>query len=176
MTFPRTYIDDIIVFDLPKFDDHRGDFRILYNEINNDLPHLRFVQDNFSMSHKNVVRGLHMQTENPQGKLRCCVRGSILDVAVDLRKDSPTFRKVYTIELTGNKHIYVPPGFACGMLAQEEDTCLYYKCSTDYHGESEVAIHPFDDFLNIDWGLDKDDCIVSDKDLNGISARDFDGV
>ena len=172
MIYPQYKIDDITVFDLPKFDVHRGDFRILYNETSNDMDET-FVQDNFSMSHKNVIRGLHMQTVNPQGKLRCCVRGSIMDVAVDLRKDSPTFGKTYVIELTGNKHIYVPPGFACGMMALEDDTCLYYKCTSDYHGESEVVINPFDDFLNIDWGLSRDECIVSEKDLQGISVRDY---
>ena len=102
-----------------------------------------------------------------------CVKGSVLDVAIDLRSMSVNFGKVYTFILTGNKQVYIPAGFAHGFLSQENDSCVYYKCTKSYDPNSEVTINPFDEELGIDWGINKDECIVSEKDANGISLKEY---
>ena len=170
--YPRSKLDDITVFELPRFEDDRGVFSEVYHTIKNDLG-ITFVQDNFSISKKNVLRGLHIQRKKPQGKLVTCVKGSVLDVAIDLRSMSANFGKVYTFILTGNKQVYIPAGFAHGFLSQEDDSCVYYKCTKSYDPDSEVTINPFDEELGVDWGINKDECIVSEKDANGISLKEY---
>ena len=173
--FPREHHDDVIVFELPIFSDDRGSFRLLYGETPNDM-NTNFVQDNFSVSKKNVIRGLHLQTNNPQGKLASCVRGLLTDVSVDLRKDSPTYGKVYQFDLTENRHVFTPPGFAHAVIAREDDSCLFYKCTSEYDPNCQLILNPFCEDLNIDWGVDRKDCIVSEKDLNGLSFSEYDAI
>ena len=163
-------IDMLTMNTVPQFEDERGSFTILYNSNDNRL---KYAQDNFSISSKNVIRGLHIQTNNPQGKLVSCVQGSILDVAVDLRKDSDDYGKVYIFELYDNRQVYIPEGFAHGFLSRKDNTCVFYKCTTNYDAESEIVINPFDESLSIDWGIGVEDCILSNKDKNGISLKDF---
>ena len=176
MNMPTAYhknkVDDIILFELPRFEDERGIFSELYNSVKNNI-NTSFVQDNFSVSKKNVLRGLHLQTRNTQSKLVTCVVGSVLDIAVDLRKSSENFGKVYTFELTGNKQVYIPAGFAHGFLSKEDNSCVYYKCDKPYTPDSEITINPFDETLDINWGINKDECIVSEKDANGISLKEY---
>lgn len=163
-------IDMLTIDIIPHFKDDRGSFTVLHNL--NTSEHT-YVQDNFSVSNKNVIRGLHIQTKNPQGKLVSCVSGRILDIALDLRKDSDEYGKAYTFELYGNRQLYIPEGFAHGFLSKEDNTCVFYKCTTEYDSKSEVIINPFDESLSIDWGVNIDDCILSDKDKNGISLKDY---
>jgi len=127
---------------------------------------LDFVQDNQSLSSKGVLRGLHFQ--NPpfaQGKLVRVIKGIVLDVAVDIRKDSPTYGQHFSIKLSEkNKTIFwIPPGFAHGFVTLEDDTIFTYKCTGVYNKESEGALLWSDKDLNIDWGVENP--LVSDKDL-----------
>ncbi|MEI8047275.1 MAG: dTDP-4-dehydrorhamnose 3,5-epimerase [Bacteroidota bacterium] len=124
-----------------------------------------FMQDNESRSQKNVLRGLHYQLQPfAQGKLIRVIRGSVLDIAVDIRRNSPTFGKWVSMELTGeNKWIcWIPAGFAHGFVTLEDDTIFTYKCSAPYDKASEGSIRWNDPELNIDWGIS--DPLLSDKD------------
>lgn len=151
------------------FEDQRGYFLESYNRevfLKHGLD-LNFVQDNESMSKKGVLRGLHFQ--NPpyaQGKLVRVIRGSVRDVAVDIRKGSPTYGKWHSVVLTDkNKWMYwIPEGFAHGFVTLEENTIFFYKCTNVYNKESEGCIRWNDPLLNIDWGIS--DPIVSDRDNN----------
>jgi dTDP-4-dehydrorhamnose 3,5-epimerase len=150
------------------FADERGYFYESYNELMFQQNHLEtgFVQDNQSLSKKGTLRGLHFQ--NPpyaQGKLVRVVNGAVMDVAVDIRKKSPTFGKHIKVELTGENKLmlWIPPGFAHGFITLEENTLFLYKCTNLYNKSSESGIIWNDADLNIDWGFDKP--LVSDKDL-----------
>ncbi|MFP5470200.1 MAG: dTDP-4-dehydrorhamnose 3,5-epimerase [Bacteroidia bacterium] len=124
-----------------------------------------FVQDNISTSNKNVVRGLHFQAPPfAQGKLVSVVKGKALDVAVDIRKKSPTYGQHYSIELSSENKLmfWIPEGFAHGFSALEDDTIFSYKCTNYYHKESEVSILYNDPKLNINWGVSQE--ILSEKD------------
>jgi dTDP-4-dehydrorhamnose 3,5-epimerase len=133
-----------------------------------------FVQDNESKSQKNVLRGLHFQKPPfAQGKLVRVIRGAVLDVAVDIRKSSPTFGKWASIELTqDNKWMYwVPPGFAHGFVTLEDNTTFFYKCTNMYNKESEGSILWNDPDLNINWQTDQP--ILSEKDKTSPLFKDF---
>ncbi|HIP26661.1 MAG TPA: dTDP-4-dehydrorhamnose 3,5-epimerase, partial [Flavobacteriaceae bacterium] len=133
-----------------------------------------FIQDNESLSQKNVIRGLHFQ--NPpyaQDKLVRVIRGAVLDVAVDLRKDQPTYGKYFAIKLSAKnkKQLFIPKGFAHGFLTLNKNTIFSYKCSDYYHPETEECIHCFDEDLAIDWKTKN--VILSEKDKNGIKFSTF---
>lgn len=136
-----------------------------------------FVQDNHSISHKWVIRGLHVQTQHSQAKLLRVVSGSIYDVVVDLRKDSPTFGKWYGILLSAKnkKQLFIPAWFAHGFLSLEDETQVLYKCDDFYYPEYDVGIAFDDPLLAIDWGkyCPKEDFILSEKARNSISFSDF---
>jgi len=128
---------------------------------------VEFVQDNESQSNKGVLRGLHFQKPpHAQGKLVRVVKGSVLDVAVDIRKSSKTFGKHFSIVLSeeNKTQFYVPPGFAHGFLVLEDNTIFSYKCTGFYNKESEVSLRWDDGDINIDWGIK--DPILSEKDKN----------
>ena len=128
---------------------------------------INFVQDNESKSSKGVLRGLHFQTgDYAQAKLVRVVKGSVLDVCVDIRKDSRTFGKYYSLILDDKEHkqLYIPKGFAHGFLVLEDDTVFSYKCDKYYHKPSESGIIFNDKKLNIDWGVSEDQLILSEKD------------
>lgn len=132
---------------------------------------MEFVQDNHSKSKKGVLRGLHFQTQNTQGKLVRVAKGSVYDVAVDLRKDSETFGKWYGVLLTeANKTMfYVPEGFAHGFLTLEDDTEFMYKCTDLYSPEYDSGIMWNDETIGIDWKfeefrIDPSELTISDKD------------
>ncbi len=115
-----------------------------------------FVQDNLSLSNKNVLRGIHFQTFHSQAKLIKILNGSVIDIAVDLRKESKTFKKYFSIELNANdnKMLFIPKGFGHGFLALEDNTILFYKCDDYYYKEYDGGIIYNDVDLNIDWGKD----------------------
>ena len=158
------------------FEDKRGYFFESYNrnaflEAGLDL---RFVQDNQSKSQKGVLRGLHFQLPPAaQGKLVQVIRGAVLDVAVDIRKASPTYGEHMAIELSGDnkKMLYIPEGFAHGFLTLEDQTIFSYKCTDFYNPELEAAILWNDTDIGIDWNCK--DTIISEKDMNAMPFRDF---
>jgi len=160
------------------FEDHRGYFFESFNSGSfTALTGLSpvFVQDNESMSHRGVLRGLHLQLPPyAQGKLVRVVRGSVYDVAVDVRTNSETYGSWYGVELSAqNKlQLYIPPGFAHGFAVLENNTIFSYKCTALYHQESERCIKWDDEVLGIEWPLEAP--IISEKDLKqGIRFNDF---
>lgn len=150
------------------FEDDRGYFLESFNEETFAKAtglEITFVQDNESKSNKGVLRGLHFQAApHEQGKLVRVVSGSVLDVAVDIRKSSPTFGKYHMVELSAtNKYqFYIPPGFAHGFAVLEDNTIFCYKCTGMYNHESESALKWNDEEINIQWGIN--DPILSEKD------------
>ena len=153
------------------FGDERGGFLLEYNKKDfQDKTGLNvdFVLGNQSISQYGVVRGLHLQKgEFSQAKLVRVIKGKILDVVVDVRKDSETFGKVFSVELSGdnNKQLFVPRGFLHGFSVLEDDTIVSYKCDNFYNKDSEGGVLYNDRDLGIDWKLEQDQIKVSDKDL-----------
>jgi len=172
----KTQIEGLLVIKPKIFSDERGYFFESWSEeyfAENGLD-LNFVQDNQSFSNKGVLRGLHFQ--NPpfaQGKLVRVIKGSVLDVVVDIRKDSATYGKHFSIELNEeNKTIFwIPPGFAHGFIALEDDTIFTYKCTGVYNSKSEEVLLWSDKDLDIHWGAINP--LVSDKDLIAGSFKNF---
>jgi dTDP-4-dehydrorhamnose 3,5-epimerase len=132
-----------------------------------------FVQDNISQSHRGVLRGLHFQHPNAQGKLVMCMTGEIYDVAVDIRRGSPTFGQWTgcTLSATTHEQLYIPPGFAHGFCVLSESALVHYKCTALYDPKSEATLLYDDPDLAIDWPLEA--AMVSDKDRAGSRLRDF---
>lgn len=166
MEFKESYIKGLFEIQPKVFGDERGYFVETYNEkvFRDHGLTMKFVQDNQSFSTKGVLRGLHFQRPPfAQGKLVRVITGKVLDVAVDLRKDSPTFGKYDTFVLDAKKAnmAWIPEGFAHGFVALE-DTIFAYKCTNLYNKESEGGVNWADPSLNIDWGINNP--IVSDKD------------
>ena len=127
-----------------------------------------FVQDNQSLSHYGTIRGLHFQEgEHAQAKLVRVLQGTIMDVVVDIRKDSPTFGEQVSVELSAenNQQLWIPKGFAHGFSVLSETALVCYKCDAYYNKEAESGIHPLDETLNIDWQIPKDKQRISEKDL-----------
>lgn len=134
-----------------------------------------FVQENHSISHKNVIRGLHYQWDPPMGKLVRVVKGEILDVIVDIRKSSSNFGKTYSFILSelNKSQLYVPPGFAHGFAAYGEENIVLYKCTAEYNSSGESGINPMDKTLNIDWGILENEIIISDKDSAAKTLEEY---
>lgn len=160
------------------FEDSRGVFFELWKEDYDpqDAYHLKYVQDNLSVSkRRGTLRGLHFQWPCPQAKLLTVLRGSILDVVVDLRMDSDNYKQVQFFELSSQNanQIFVPEGFAHGFLTLEDDVLIHYKCSDFYRPEHEKTIHYQDPELNIAWPELGLEFILSPKDAMGKSLKDF---
>jgi dTDP-4-dehydrorhamnose 3,5-epimerase len=169
MEIIKTPIEGLLVIEPRVFNDARGYFCETYNEARYREAGIdaRFVQDNQSCSSYGVVRGLHFQRPPyAQAKLVSCVRGKVLDVAVDLRKDSPTFGQWYSVELSEDNHrqFFIPRGFAHGFSVLSETAIFTYKCDNLYHPEAEGGVLLSDPTLNIDWQVPADLRILSDKD------------
>ncbi len=170
-------IKGLVLFTPKIFKDDRGLFFESFNQNRFDEAvgkNVRFVQDNLSVSKKNVVRGLHFQ--NPpfaQGKLVRVLKGSVIDVAVDIRKKSPTYGEHIVVELSDKNHkmLWIPEGFAHGFVALEDDTIFSYKCTNYYHPQSEDAILWNDKQLNINWRVKTP--ILSEKDQLSQSFSNF---
>jgi dTDP-4-dehydrorhamnose 3,5-epimerase len=170
-----TSLPDVFVLEPRVFGDERGFFLESYNERDfaSSGIHDRFVQDNHSRSARNVLRGLHYQIKHAQGKLVRVVEGEVLDVAVDLRRSSPTFSQCASAHLSDeNKHmLWIPQGFAHGFLVLSAYAQVLYK-STDYYApEYERALAWNDPELHIQWGL-KGEPILSPRDQRGVRLRD----
>ena len=179
MKIKETHIPGLLVVEPQVFGDSRGYFFESFNAAKfaeQTGIDTQFVQDNESRSSYGVVRGLHMQLPpHAQAKLVRVVEGRVLDVAVDLRKDSPTFGKHFAIELTGENHlqVYIPKGIAHGFSVLSETAVFQYKCDGYYAPASEAAIAWNDPDLGIDWKLPSEDAVLSDKDRNHPSLKEF---
>ncbi|MBR1808889.1 MAG: dTDP-4-dehydrorhamnose 3,5-epimerase [Paludibacteraceae bacterium] len=169
MTIHTTPIEGLLVIEPKVFEDARGFFAETYNEERYQAAGItaRFLQDNMSQSQFGVVRGLHFQKgEHAQAKLVQCIEGKVLDVAVDIRKGSPTFGQWYSVVLTAENHrqFFIPRGFAHGFSVLSERALFSYKCDNLYCPESEGGILLTDPDLGIDWQIPADKMILSEKD------------
>jgi dTDP-4-dehydrorhamnose 3,5-epimerase len=169
MNVIETPIKDLLIIEPKIWRDDRGYFFESYNKeaFKKIGITAEFVQDNQSYSHKNALRGLHAQAHPyAQGKLVRVIQGKVLDVAVDIRKESATYGQHFSIELSGEnkKMFYVPPGFLHGFVTLEDQTIFNYKCTGLFQKEAEVGAIWNDQDLAIDWGINPIDAIVSEKD------------
>jgi dTDP-4-dehydrorhamnose 3,5-epimerase len=170
MTIEKTFIQDLVIITPRVFEDSRGFFFEAYNkaQFHENGIEYNFIQDNQSFSKRGVIRGLHLQI-NPfaQAKLVRVLEGEILDVAVDLRKKSPTYGQYFSVVLSADnkKQLMVPHGFAHGFSVLSGTASVMYKVDQLYHKESERGIRYDDPTLAIDWQLNPNEVIVSDKDL-----------
>lgn len=179
MNVIKTPIPDLLIIQPKVFEDERGYFFESYNKnvFNNDGINYEFVQDNESMSQKNVLRGLHFQ--NPpyaQAKLVRVIKGAVLDVVVDIRRNSATYGQHYSIELseTNKTMMFIPEGFAHGFLTLADNTIFSYKCTQVYNKASEDIILWDDQDLNINWGIVAP--ILSEKDKSAQKFKDFNSL
>lgn len=170
-------IEGLCVIEPKVFPDARGYFMETYNEqdFREEGLHMKFVQDNQSMSVKGVLRGLHFQKQYPQGKLVRVIRGSVFDVAVDLRSGSKTFGKWFGVELTAEnkKQFYIPEGFAHGFLVLSKEAEFVYKCTDFYHPGDEGGLIWNDPDIGIDWPIPEGmELILSEKDQKWGTIKD----
>ena len=179
----KTNIDGVVIIEPRIFEDERGYFLESFSQREFDekvvpiLGHkVTFVQDNESKSSYGVMRGLHFQRPPyTQSKLVRCVKGAVLDVAVDIRKGSPTYGQHVAVELTEDNHrqFFISKGFAHGFAVLSETAVFQYKCDEFYHPEADGGISILDDSLGIDWRI-KDKAILSEKDTKHPLLKDFD--
>ena len=176
----KTDIEGVLIIEPKVFGDARGYFLESFNA--KDFAegtglNINFVQDNESMSSYGVMRGLHFQRPPfTQSKLVRCVKGAVLDVAVDIRKGSPTYGKHVAVELTEDNHrqFFVPRGFAHGFAVLSETAVFQYKCDEFYHPEADGGISIIDDSLGIDWRIPTEKALLSDKDTKHALLKDYD--
>ena len=167
-----TELEGVVIIEPDVFKDNRGYFYEAFNEqrfVEATGIDTHFVQDNESRSATNVVRGLHFQLPPcAQSKLVSVVCGKILDIAVDIRRGSSTFGQYVSVELSGENHrqLFIPRGFAHGFVVLEGDAVVRYKCDSYYSPSAEGAIRWDDPTLNIDWSIDSNSAILSEKDAN----------
>jgi dTDP-4-dehydrorhamnose 3,5-epimerase len=176
MKLIETGILGAVLLEMPVYRDDRGHFQETYNErqfLKLGLPS-DWKQDNLSVSRKNVVRGLHYQLIQPQGKLVRVLSGSVFDVAVDIRRNSATFGKHVSVELSAENGLafYIPPGFAHGFAALTDGVCFSYKVTDFYEPSGDRTLLWNDEDLGIPWPVSPEQAIVSAKDLQGKPWRD----
>jgi len=174
MKFEEQNIKGVWVIEPKVFNDSRGYFTETYKgaEFEKHIGKINFIQDNESKSGKGVIRGMHYQIgEHAQAKLVRVIQGAVLDVAVDIRKDSPTYGKYVAVELSGEnkKQLFVPRGFAHGFVVLSDSVIFTYKVDNVYSPENERTILWSDPTVNIQWGIDEKDLNLSDKDKLGKS-------
>lgn len=165
-----THIPGVVILEPRVFGDSRGYFFESFSkrEFDAKVRPVNFVQDNESMSTRGVMRGLHFQRPPyTQSKLVRCVRGAVLDVAVDIRRGSPTYGQHVAVELTADNHLqlFVPRGFAHGFAVLSDEAVFQYKCDNFYAPEADGGISLLDESLGIDWRIDPTQAIMSQKDL-----------
>lgn len=177
MNIIKPEIEGLLIITPRVFEDDRGTFMESFNKGKFDEAvgrEVSFVQDNQSVSKKGVLRGLHFQ-KSPfaQGKLVRVIKGSVIDIAVDIRKNSPTYGDYVAVELTAenNEQFWIPEGFAHGFVALEDETTFLYKCTNYYAPQCEGTLLWNDPTLNIDWGIL--DPIISEKDAIGQEFNNF---
>ena len=178
MEIIETGIEGLYIIEPRIFKDERGYFFESFSqrEFDEKIGPIRFVQDNESMSTYGVMRGLHFQRPPyTQSKLVRCVMGKVLDVAVDIRKGSPTYGQHVAVELSADNHrqFFIPKGFAHGFAVLSETAVFQYKCDEFYHPEADGGISILDDSLQIDWRIPTDKAILSKKDMHHCMLRDF---
>ena len=176
----KTPIEGLLIIEPRVFKDARGYFFESFSqrEFDEKVFPVTFVQDNESMSVRGVMRGLHFQRPPyTQTKLVRCVRGAVLDVAVDIRLGSPTFGRHVAVELSGEnkRQFFIPRGFAHGFLVLEDDTLFVYKCDNYYAPQAEGSYRWNDPFFAIDWGISPDEVILSEKDARAPFIKDASG-
>ena len=179
MNVIKTDIEGVLILEPRVFKDARGYFFESYNkeEFDRLVAPVDFVQDNESCSTRGVMRGLHFQRPpHTQAKLVRCVRGEVLDVAVDIREGSPTYGKYVSCLLTEENHrqFFVPRGFAHGFAVLSDVAVFQYKCDNYYAPQADGGISILDESLGIDWGIDIKEAILSEKDKNHPLLKDFD--
>ena len=177
MNFMKTGIEGVVIIEPKLFNDARGYFFESFSqrEFDEAVRRVRFVQDNESRSSRGVVRGLHFQKPPfAQSKLVRVISGAVLDVAVDIRRGSPTFGRHVAVELSGENHrqVFIPRGFAHGFSVLTESVVFQYKCDNYYSPESEGAIAWDDPDLGIDWKIAPSDVILSEEDRSHSRLRD----
>lgn len=175
----QTNIEGVVIIEPRLFKDDRGYFFESYSErdFNRQVGEIHFVQDNESKSSYGVMRGLHFQRPPfTQSKLVRCVKGAVLDVAVDIRKGSPTYGQHVAVELTEDNHrqFFIPRGFAHGFAVLSPEAIFQYKCDNFYHPEADGGISILDTSLGIDWRIPTDHAILSEKDTKHPLLKDFD--
>ena len=173
----KTAIEGVVIIEPRIFKDARGYFFESFSqkEFNEKVMPINFVQDNESMSSYGVMRGLHYQKmPYTQSKLVRCVKGAVLDVAVDIRKGSPTFGQHVAVELTEENHrqLFVPRGFAHGFAVLSETAVFQYKCDNFYAPQADAGIQLMDEELGIDWRIPTSEALLSEKDLMHPCLRD----
>lgn len=179
MEIIKTDIEGVVILKPRVFTDARGYFFESYNKDVFDrlVGPVNFVQDNESCSSRGVMRGLHFQRPPfTQAKLVRCVRGAVLDVAVDIRRDSPTYGQHVAVELTEENHLqfFIPRGFAHGFAVLSDTAVFQYKCDNFYAPQADGGISITDPALGIDWRIDPADAILSEKDTRHPLLADFD--
>ena len=175
----KTDIEGVVIIEPRIFRDPRGYFFESYSkrEFDEKIGPVDFVQDNESCSTRGVMRGLHFQRPPfAQAKLVRCVKGAVIDVAVDIRKGSPTYGRHVAVELTEDNHrqFFIPHGFAHGFAVLSDIAVFQYKCDNYYHPEADGGISIIDTTLGIDWGIALSDAILSDKDQKHPLLKEFD--
>lgn len=175
----KTDIEGVVIIEPRIFKDARGYFFESFSakEFQEKVCQTTFVQDNESFSSYGVVRGLHFQKPPyTQSKLVRVIKGAVLDVAVDLRKGSPTYGKHVAVELTGENHrqLFIPKGFAHGFSVLSDEVLFQYKCDNFYAPEADGGISIKDDSLGIDWQIPTENAILSEKDIKHVCLKDFD--
>ena len=178
MNVIKTAIEGVVIIEPRLFKDARGYFFESFSqrEFDEKVGHIEFVQDNESMSSYGVMRGLHFQRPPfTQSKLVRCVKGRVLDVAVDIRKGSPTYGKHVAVELTEDNHrqFFIPKGFAHGFAVLSETAVFQYKCDKFYHPEADGGISILDESLGIDWRIPTEHANLSEKDTKHEVLKDF---
>ena len=175
----KTKIEGLVIIEPKVFQDARGYFFESFSqrEFEEKVRKINFVQDNESMSSYGVMRGLHFQCPPyTQSKLVRCVKGRVLDVAVDIRKGSPTYGQHVAVELTEDNHrqFFVPRGFAHGFAVLSKTAIFQYKCDNFYAPEVDGGISIKDESLGIDWQIPTENAILSEKDIKHVCLKDFD--
>ena len=178
MNVIKTDIEGVVIIEPRVFSDARGYFFESYNKevFDREVGRVDFVQDNESRSTRGVMRGLHFQRPPyAQAKLVRCVRGAVVDVAVDLRKGSPTYGRHVAVELTEENHrqFFIPRGFAHGFAVLSDVAVFQYKCDNYYHPEADGGISIVDPSLGIDWRMAIGEAILSDKDRRHPRLEEF---
>ena len=177
MNYIKTSLEGVYIIEPKVFNDQRGYFFEAWKkqEFEENVGRIEFVQDNESRSSYGVLRGLHYQKgEFSQAKLVRVIKGKVIDVAVDIRKSSPTFGKYVAVELSedNKRQFFIPRGFAHGFLVLSDDAIFTYKVDNIYAPHAEASIRWNDEDINIEWPINPEDVVTSAKDLNASSLRD----
>lgn len=175
----NTNVDGVVIIEPRLIRTQNGYFFESFSEkeFKEKVSDVDFCQDNESMSHYGVIRGFHFQRPPfAQSKLLRCVEGKVLDVAIDIRKSSPTYGKHVSVELSADNHrqLFIPQGFAHGFSVLSERAIIQYKCDNFYHPEAEDGISVMDNSLGIDWQIPIDHAVLSEKDTKYVWLKNFD--